>query len=60
MATLSVIIPTFNEIDSIEDALKSVKFAHEIIVIDNLSFDNSEEISKKFGARFISIKNFSQ
>ncbi|WP_408611505.1 glycosyltransferase [Flavivirga abyssicola] len=31
----------------------------EVIVIDNLSTDRSEEISKQFGAKFVTIKNFS-
>lgn len=30
----------------------------EIIVIDNLSTDNSEVVTKQYGAKFISIKNF--
>jgi len=37
--TLTVIIPTFNEAGYIEDALKSVAFADEIILIDSFSED---------------------
>ena len=43
MPTLSVIIPTYNEIAYIEDAIKSVGFADEIIVIDSFSTDGTKE-----------------
>ncbi len=35
MAKISVVINTFNEEKNIERAIKSVKWADEIIVIDN-------------------------
>ena len=56
MATLSVIIPTFNEIDSIEDALKSVKFAHEIIVIDSFSNDGTKQKVLEYGCKLVERK----
>ncbi|OCB78708.1 glycosyltransferase family 2 protein [Flavobacterium crassostreae] len=43
MSTLSVIIPTYNEIDYIEDAVKSVGFADQIIVVDSFSSDGTKE-----------------
>lgn len=43
MVTISVIIPTFNEINYIEDAIKSVDFANEIIVVDSFSTDGTKE-----------------
>ena len=56
MATLSVIIPTFNEIDSIEDALKSVKFANEIIVIDSFSNDGTKQKVLEYGCKLVERK----
>lgn len=45
---LSVIIITFNESRKIEDCLKSVKFADEIIVIDSGSTDSTREICLRY------------
>ncbi len=61
MPTLSVIIPTFNEEAYIEDALFSVAFADEIIVIDSFSTDKTPEIAKKYATKFLQRKfdNFS-
>ncbi len=61
MTRLSVIIPTYNEALYLGDALYSVKFADEIIVIDSLSTDNTVEIAENFGCKVLSRKfdNFS-
>lgn len=61
MTKLSVIIPTYNEALYLKDALYSVKFADEIIVIDSLSTDNTVEIAEAFGCKVLSRKfdNFS-
>ncbi len=61
MATLSVIIPTFNEASYIEDALKSVSFADEIILIDSLSTDDTLEIAKPYVTKILEreFDNFS-
>jgi glycosyltransferase involved in cell wall biosynthesis len=61
MSTLSVIIPTYNEIDYINDALKSVDFANEIIVIDSFSSDGTKEIALEHGCKVLERKfdNFS-
>lgn len=61
MASLSVIIPTFNEEAYLEDALFSVEFADEIIVIDSFSTDKTPEIAKKYTSKFLQRKfdNFS-
>lgn len=58
---LTVIIPTFNEEAYIEDALFSVAFADEIIVIDSFSTDKTPEIAKKYATKFLQRKfdNFS-
>lgn len=57
MKTLSVVISAFNEEKKIKDCLESVKFADEIIVIDNESTDKTAEIAKKYGAKIITQKN---
>ena len=61
MAKLSVIIPTFNEEAFLEDALFSVVFADEVIVIDSFSTDATPEIAKKYATKFLQRKfdNFS-
>lgn len=61
MPTLSVIIPTFNEEAFIEDALYSVQFADEIIVIDSFSTDQTVEIVKRYEVKLLQRKfdNFS-
>ncbi len=61
MSTLSVIIPTFNEEAYLTDALKSVDFADEIIVVDSNSTDATAAIAKEFGAQVLyrEFDNFS-
>ncbi len=61
MAKLSVIIPTYNEENYIEAALKSVTFADEIIVIDSYSSDKTIEIAGKYTPKILQRKfdNFS-
>lgn len=53
---ISVIIPAFNEENSIETVLNTVKKCDdvkEIIVVDNLSTDKTGEIASKAGAKVI-------
>ncbi|MCB0447224.1 MAG: glycosyltransferase family 2 protein [Gelidibacter sp.] len=61
MPKLTVIIPTYNEEHYIGDALYSVSFADEIIVVDSFSTDRTSEIAKSYGAKVIQRKfdNFS-
>lgn len=61
MSTLSVIIPTYNEIDYIEDAVKSVDFADQIIIIDSFSTDGTKEKALSLGCTVLERKfdNFS-
>ncbi|MBK5214033.1 MAG: glycosyltransferase family 2 protein [Flavobacteriaceae bacterium] len=61
MVKLSVIIPTFNEEAFVEEALKSVSFADEIIVVDSFSTDKTPEIVKKYATKFLqrTFDNFS-
>ncbi len=47
---LSVTIITFNEEKFIRDALESVKWADEIVVIDSLSTDTTVEICREYTA----------
>jgi glycosyltransferase involved in cell wall biosynthesis len=50
---ISVIIPTYNEEDYIEDALHSVSFADEIILIDSFSTDRTTELAKPHVTKII-------
>ena len=62
MPKLTVIIPTFNEEAYLEDALSSVSFADEIIVIDSYSSDKTPEIAKRHATKFLqrTFDNFSE
>jgi glycosyltransferase involved in cell wall biosynthesis len=51
--TLTVVIITKNEEDKIARCLKSVKWADEIIVIDDLSTDRTAQICQEYGAKVI-------
>ena len=61
MNTLTVIIPTYNEADYIDDAIKSVDFANEIIIIDSFSSDETKNIALKNKCKVLERKfdNFS-
>ncbi|HCW64214.1 MAG: glycosyltransferase [Leeuwenhoekiella sp.] len=61
---LSVVIRTKNQAPALEFLLKNLtqRYADdidEIVVIDNLSTDRSQEVTLKFEARFETIKEFS-
>lgn len=47
MQKLTAIIPTGNEEHNIEEAIKSVSFADEVMVVDSFSTDRTVEIAKK-------------
>lgn len=61
MQTLTVIIPTFNEENYIQDCLRSVDFANQIIVVDSFSTDNTLSIVKNSKCEILQRKfdNFS-
>lgn len=50
---ISAIIPTLNEELHIKEAIESVSFADEILVIDSFSSDKTVEIAKSLNARVI-------
>ncbi|MBJ2126425.1 MULTISPECIES: glycosyltransferase family 2 protein [unclassified Flavobacterium] len=61
---ISVVIRNKNQAKALEFLLRNLRQRynddiHEIIVIDNLSIDESEVIVEKYGARFVSIVDFS-
>tara|TARA_B110001450_G_scaffold93314_1_gene88528 strand:+ start:39 stop:794 length:756 start_codon:yes stop_codon:yes gene_type:complete len=53
MTKITAIIPTLNEEIHIVDAIKSVSFADEIIVIDSYSSDKTLEIAEKYNVKII-------
>lgn len=48
MEKLTVIIPTYNEEEFIEEAIKSVLWADEIMVVDSFSTDRTLEIARRY------------
>lgn len=48
MSKLSVVINTKNSAETLEQALQSVSFADEVVVVDMKSSDNTKEIAKKY------------
>ncbi|MGB3776147.1 MAG: glycosyltransferase, partial [Leeuwenhoekiella sp.] len=54
---LTAIIPVYNESHNIENTLKSVSFADELMVVDSYSTDGTVEIAEKF-TDFIIQRNF--
>lgn len=57
MNKLSVVVTVYNEEKNIEKCLKSLKFADEILVVDNGSTDKTVEIAKKFTDKIYFRKN---
>jgi glycosyltransferase involved in cell wall biosynthesis len=54
-AKLSVYILAFNEEAKIEDCVKSVNWADEVIVIDSHSTDKTAEIAERLGAKVVQV-----
>ncbi len=50
---ITAIIPTKNEEENIAEAIKSVQWADEILVIDSMSGDRTVEIARQMGAKVI-------
>lgn len=54
MASLSVVLATFNEENNLAECLESVKgLADEIVIVDGSSTDKTIQIAKKFGAKVL-------
>lgn len=50
---ISAVIIAYNEAEKIADAVKSVAWADEILLVDSVSTDRTREIAESFGARVI-------
>ena len=57
MNKLSAVVSAFNEEKNIERCLKSLKFADEIIVVDNGSEDKTKTLAKKYTNKIFDQKN---
>jgi glycosyltransferase involved in cell wall biosynthesis len=54
LTKLSVVIITFNEEKNIERSIRSViDIADEILVVDSFSVDQTEEICRRYGVKFV-------
>lgn len=51
MSKLSVVISAYNAQSKIEDCLKSVSFADEIILVNNSSTDKTQDIAEKYTSK---------
>ncbi len=61
---ISVVIRNKNQVEALSFLLNNLKTRYatqidEVIVIDNLSKDGSQDIAKQYGARVVTIQNFS-
>src|ERR1700760_3021314 len=50
---LTACIITYNEADRIEAFLRSLRFCHELLVVDSHSTDATRELARALGARVI-------
>lgn len=57
METISIVISAFNAEQTFEKCLTSLRWADQIIVIDNQSTDETAAIAKRFGATIFHRKN---
>ncbi len=53
MQKISAIIPTYNEEHNIIDAIESVSWADEILIVDSFSTDRTIQLAKEKGAKII-------
>jgi glycosyltransferase involved in cell wall biosynthesis len=53
---VSVLIPTRNEAANMEECLRSVAFADDVVVVDSLSTDGTAEIAERMGARVVPFR----
>lgn len=52
-ATITVIVPTYNEEDNIRECLESVKWADDIFVVDSFSTDRTVEIAREYTSHIV-------
>src|SRR5258708_20432219 len=52
-AKLSVLLPTFNNAETIRPTLDSIRWADEILVVDSFSTDHTLDICREYGARIL-------
>lgn len=57
MNKISAVVSVYNEEKNIERCLQSLRFADEIVVVDNGSTDKTVELAKKFTNKIYSQKN---
>lgn len=57
MSKVSAVISAYNEEKNIENCLKSLKFADEIVIVDNGSQDKTIDLAKKYTDKIFSQKN---
>ncbi len=57
MKKISAVVSVYNEEKQIENCLRSLKFADEIILVDNGSTDNTIDRAKKYTSSIFSQKN---
>lgn len=55
MPTISVIIPAYNSAKTLRRAIKSVKDADEIIIVDDASIDSTQEVLKKLLKKYYNL-----
>ena len=53
MIKLTAIIPTFNEEKNIKEAIESISFANEILIVDSFSTDNTINIAKNISDKIL-------
>ena len=52
-ATVSVLLPTFNNAEIVRPTLESIRWADEILVVDSFSTDATLDVCREYGARII-------
>ncbi len=53
MTDLTAIVTTFNEADHIEECLRQLALADELLVVDSFSTDGTPDIARRLGARVL-------
>ncbi|MBT0571784.1 glycosyltransferase family 2 protein [Curvibacter sp. CHRR-16] len=56
MSAISVYIIAYNEAEKVRQAVESVRWADEVIVVDSWSTDDTASIAESLGARVVQVK----